>query len=160
MIDNTHSDGNKHIFTESKPGSYPITLTIIDGGTQKLGLVKSVKSITGLGLYDSKSIVDAILSQPQVIKAWKTNEEVIELKKLLDGCDKCKYILTDIQHIRHLKLIELGLGTKEDLLEEIINQDLQSIFSKLDYNDLRALLENRYKFIPEEELKLLLNIEN
>ena len=126
--------------------------------------MKSVKSITGLGLYDSKNIVDAILSQPQVIKAWKTNEEVIELKKLLDGCDKCKYILTDIQHIRHLKLI--GLGTKEDLLEEIINQDLQSIFSKLDYkqvieekyNDLRALLENRYKFIPEEELKLLLNI--
>ena len=118
--------------------------------------MKSVKSITGLGLYDSKNIVDAILSQPQVIKAWKTNEEVIELKKLLDGCDKCKYILTDIQHIRHLKLI--GLGTKEDLLEEIINQDLQSIFSKLDYNDLRTLLENRYKFIPEEELKLLLNI--
>ena len=115
MIDNTHSDGNKHIFTESKPGSYPITLTIIDGGTQKLGLVKSVKSITGLGLYDSKSIVDAILSQPQVIKAWKTNEEVIELKKLLDGCDKCKYILTDIQHIRHLKLIELGTrGTIEE----------------------------------------------
>ena len=81
---------NTHIFTESKPGSYPITLTIIDAGTQKLGLLKSVKSITGLGLYDSKSIVDAILSQPQVIKAWKTNEEVIELKKLLDGCDKYK----------------------------------------------------------------------
>ena len=144
---------------KNKVGSYPVTLTIEKSGKNKLQLVKSIKKFTNLGLKESKDIVDNISESPQVIKVWKTQEEVLELKDELSICEELSYFLTDIQQNRNRKLIELGLGTKEDLVEELVERDIYELISnKFNYEQLRNLLSKRYDSITETELKKIMNI--
>jgi hypothetical protein len=144
---------------KSKIGTYPVTLTIEKSGNCKLQLVKSVKFFTNLGLKDAKNLVDNVTHMPQVIKVWSTREEVLELKRGLSICDGLSYFLTDIQHNRNRKLIELGLGTKEDLVEELVERDIHELISnKFNYEQLREILSKRYDSITETELKKIMNI--
>jgi hypothetical protein len=143
----------------SKIGSYPVTLTIEKSGKNKIQLVKSVKKFTNLGLKEAKDIVDNVTHIPQVIKVWSTNQEILELKNELSICEELSYFLTDIQQNRNRKLIELGLGTKEDLVEELVERDIyQLISNKFNYEQLRGLLSKRYDSITEIELKKIMNI--
>lgn len=52
-----------------------------DAGTQKVAVIKAVKTITGLGLGEAKAIVDGV---PSTVKEKATKEEAEEAKKLLE----------------------------------------------------------------------------
>ena len=53
-----------------------------EGGAQKIQVIKAVKEITGLGLQESKAIVDGV---PKVVKEGLKKEEAEEMKKKLEA---------------------------------------------------------------------------
>jgi len=54
---------------------------LVSSGDKKIGVIKVVKEITGLGLKDAKAMVDGA---PKVIKEKVAKEEAEELKKKLE----------------------------------------------------------------------------
>ncbi len=57
------------------------TVTLKDAGVQKVAVIKAVKEITGLGLGESKAIVDGA---PAPVKEKATKDEAATAKKLLE----------------------------------------------------------------------------
>lgn len=55
-----------------------VTVKLIDAGTNKVGIIKIVREITGLGLMEAKGAVDNV---PSVIKEDVKKEEAAEMKK-------------------------------------------------------------------------------
>ncbi|MGL4948178.1 MAG: 50S ribosomal protein L7/L12 [Mycoplasma sp.] len=55
-----------------------VTIKLVDAGTNKVGVIKVVREITGLGLMEAKGAVDSV---PSVIKENIKPEEAAELKK-------------------------------------------------------------------------------
>jgi large subunit ribosomal protein L7/L12 len=53
-----------------------------DAGAQKVAVIKAVKDISGLGLGESKAIVD---SAPKAVKEKVSKEEAEEAKKALEA---------------------------------------------------------------------------
>ncbi|MBZ9569503.1 50S ribosomal protein L7/L12 [Patescibacteria group bacterium] len=53
-------------------------------GDKKIEVIKAVRDITGRGLKDSKDLVDATASGPQLIKENVKKEEAEEMKKRLE----------------------------------------------------------------------------
>ncbi len=58
-----------------------VNLELTSAGDQKIGVVKVVKEITGLGLKEAKDLVDGA---PNVIKEEVKREEAEEMKKKLE----------------------------------------------------------------------------
>lgn len=141
-----------------KTGDIPVTFVIIRPGKSKLQLVKSIKKLTELGLRESKDIVDSSEVTSQVIKTWTTQKGLFDLRVELNSCVDLQYTLSDIQDNRHKKLIELGLGTKDDLIELLIESDIHE-FHMSSYESKKVLLRQRYELISEKNLKNLLNID-
>ena len=54
-------------------------------GDKKIEVIKAVRDITGKGLKDSKDLVDALASGPQIVKEGVKKEEAEELKKKLEA---------------------------------------------------------------------------
>jgi large subunit ribosomal protein L7/L12 len=54
---------------------------LVDAGAQKLGVVKVVKELTGLGLKEAKDLVD---QAPKPVKQGITKEEAESIKKALE----------------------------------------------------------------------------
>jgi large subunit ribosomal protein L7/L12 len=57
------------------------TVKLADAGSQKVAVIKAVKEITGLGLGESKAIVDGA---PSTVKEKATKDEAATAKKLLE----------------------------------------------------------------------------
>ena len=57
------------------------TVVLKEAGASKLGVVKAVKELTGLGLKEAKDLVDAA---PSNIKEGVSNDEAEGLKKALE----------------------------------------------------------------------------
>jgi large subunit ribosomal protein L7/L12 len=57
------------------------TITLKDAGAQKVAVIKAVKDITGLGLGESKAIVDGV---PSTVKEKVPTEEAEAAKKTLE----------------------------------------------------------------------------
>lgn len=57
------------------------TIKLADAGAQKVAVIKAVKEITGLGLGESKAIVD---SAPATVKEKVNKEEAEAAKKALE----------------------------------------------------------------------------
>jgi large subunit ribosomal protein L7/L12 len=57
------------------------TVTLKDAGAQKVAVIKAVKEITGLGLGESKAIVDGV---PAPVKEKVSKDEAEAAKKLLE----------------------------------------------------------------------------
>jgi hypothetical protein len=151
---------NIHILPERKQFAYPVTVTLYSAGSQKLALVKAIKEFTYFGLLEAKNLMDEISSYTQVIKAYRTKEEIDKLRQSLTSCDGCKFDLVDIEQMRNRKLIELGLGDINELIEEVVEQDTLDLLSKnFSYHDVKSFLTKRYKLISEENLKQILNID-
>lgn len=53
-----------------------------DAGAQKVAVIKAVKDISGLGLGESKALVDGV---PKVVKEKASKEEAEEAKKALEA---------------------------------------------------------------------------
>ena len=54
-------------------------------GDKKIEVIKAVRDITGKGLKDSKDLVDATTTSPQVVKENAKKEEAEEIKKKLEA---------------------------------------------------------------------------
>ena len=53
-----------------------------DGGAKKIGVIKEIRAITGLGLKDSKDLVEAA---PKTVKEAVSKDEAEEMKKTLEA---------------------------------------------------------------------------
>jgi len=59
---------------------------LVDSGTEKLKVVKDVKEISGLGLKESKDLVDsASASSPKLVKSGVSKDESNTLKAKLEA---------------------------------------------------------------------------
>ena len=56
-------------------------MVLADAGSQKVGVIKVVKNVTGLGLKAAKDLVDAA---PKTIKEGVPKAEAEEIKKQLE----------------------------------------------------------------------------
>lgn len=68
--------------TEADSGPSEVTVTLTEIGGSKVGVIKVVREITGLGLVDAKGIVDKL---PAIIKENISPEEAEEIKTKLVG---------------------------------------------------------------------------
>ena len=57
------------------------TVELTEAGANKIGVIKVVKEITGLGLADAKAVVDGA---PKVVKENVKKEEAEEIKKKIE----------------------------------------------------------------------------
>jgi len=142
---------------ERNLGTLPFTFTLIKPGKSKLQLVKAIKLFTGYGLKEAKDIADDAENSPQIIKGYSKQKDIEQLRLDLICCEGIEYTLSDIQDDRHRKLIELGLGSKEDLVQLLVERDINEIYS-LKHDEIITHLKTRYELIPEEEIKKLMNI--
>ena len=55
---------------------------LADAGSSKVGVIKAVREITGLGLKDAKDLVDGA---PKPVKEGVSKEEAAEMKAKLEG---------------------------------------------------------------------------
>ncbi|MEI6850740.1 MAG: 50S ribosomal protein L7/L12 [Candidatus Saccharibacteria bacterium] len=72
------------VATEAAPadeGKSEFNVNLTDAGVQKVAVIKAVKEITGLGLGESKAIVDGV---PSTVKEKANKEEAENAKKLLE----------------------------------------------------------------------------
>jgi large subunit ribosomal protein L7/L12 len=74
--------------TEAKPAkeeksTFNVVLTAV--GDKKIEVIKAIRDITGKGLKDSKDLVDAAASAPQMVKENAKKEEAEEIKKKLEA---------------------------------------------------------------------------
>ena len=56
-------------------------LVLTDAGAQKVGVIKAVREITGLGLKEAKDLVEGA---PQVVKDAVSKDDAAKFKKLLE----------------------------------------------------------------------------
>ena len=62
--------------------TFNIVLTAV--GDKKIEVIKVVRDITGKGLKESKDLVDAVATEPQVVKENSKKEEAEDIKKKLE----------------------------------------------------------------------------
>jgi large subunit ribosomal protein L7/L12 len=58
------------------------TVVLVDGGANKIGAIKEVRAITGLGLKEAKDLVEGA---PKPVKEGVSKAEAEEIKKKLEG---------------------------------------------------------------------------
>jgi len=58
------------------------TVILADAGSQKIPVIKEIRAITGLGLKDSKDLVDGA---PKPVKEGVSKQEAEEIKKKLEA---------------------------------------------------------------------------
>ena len=62
--------------------SATVTITLVDAGPKKIDVIKAVREATGLGLKESKDIVDGA---PKEIKSNCPREEADKMKKAIEA---------------------------------------------------------------------------
>ena len=62
-----------------------VSIVLTDVGAKKIEVIKAVRDVTQKGLKDSKDLVDAVASGPQVIKENVKKEEAEEIKKKFEA---------------------------------------------------------------------------
>ena len=75
--------GDQEKAQKEEKSIFNVVLTAI--GEKKIEAIKVVRDITGKGLKDSKDVVDAVASGPQVIKENVKKEEAEEMKKKFES---------------------------------------------------------------------------
>jgi ribosomal protein L7/L12 len=145
------------ILTSHKSGltNELVTMTFIlyKPGSQKLALVKAIKFVTGLGLKDSKDMVDESMNHPIMFRQKLTLGQLDEFRNQLSITD-AEFDLDDREKIRNKKLIDLGIYEKSDLVSELINMDIQKVFiGGFSTTKLREIIESIYDNISEERLR-------
>lgn len=62
-----------------------VNIVLTDIGGKKIDVIKAVRDVTQKGLKDSKDLVDAVASGPQVVKENVKKEEAEEIKKKFEA---------------------------------------------------------------------------
>lgn len=138
------------VFDES---GIPVTFILYKSGSSKLNLVKIIKTFTGLGLRDSKDIVDKVVDCPTMFTMRMSLEKIKQFRSELLNTD-AEFDLNDIEKIRNQKLIDLGLYEKSDLIDGIIDMDINKIISNgFSLSKMKEVLNIVYSNISEDKLK-------
>jgi len=58
------------------------TVVLASAGANKIGVIKEIRAITGLGLKDSKDMVEGA---PKTVKEGVTKDQAAEMKKKLEA---------------------------------------------------------------------------
>ena len=118
-----------------------VRIKLINQCAGKLQFVKNIKELLGLGLKDSKDIVDNICNMPfkSVELEIPMNKSISDVKKLLDDLswtsisrdDEISFYNYEIngglQWQREANMLKLGIGSREDYLD-FIKQSIQTNF--------------------------------
>lgn len=62
-----------------------VSIVLTEVGAKKIDVIKAVRDITQKGLKDSKDLVDAVASGPQVVKENVKKKEADEMKKKFEA---------------------------------------------------------------------------
>ena len=118
-----------------------VRIKLINQCAGKLQFVKNIKELLGLGLKDSKDIVDNICNIPfkSVELEIPMNKSISDVKKLLDDLSWTSISRDDemafynyeinggVQWQREVNMLKLGIGSREDYLD-FIKQSIQTNF--------------------------------
>ena len=118
-----------------------VRIKLINQCANKLQFVKNIKELLGLGLKDSKDIVDNICNIPfkSVELEIPMNKSISDVKKLLDGLSWTSISSDDeisfynyeinggVQWQREANMLKLGIGSRQDYLD-FIKQSIQTNF--------------------------------
>ena len=147
-------DYTKQIPIPNDPTAYPVKFYLSKSGDRKLKLIKTLKITTGLGLRESKEIVDEVNNQPISFTIKLTPEQLKKFKEDLRNCDNIEYRLDDISRMRSRKLIQLGIASKQDLIEELIDYNINFVLSH-NLDEVTEFLNEIYSLIDENKLNSL-----
>lgn len=146
-------------FTEyiSKNGSSAdglyITFMLVKPGKNKLNLVRAIRHATGLGLIDSKKLVDESSNNPVMFGKKMSVEDLKTFWELLASTD-AEFTLDDLSQIRRKKLADLGIWDKNDIIDEIVKQNIYSIFRVgVSVENISKILSDIYSNFEENKLK-------
>jgi large subunit ribosomal protein L7/L12 len=81
VINQTKLDSNNNESKEKSEDKTEFNVTLSSIGTSKISVIKIVREITGLGLKESKDLVESV---PKVIKENVSKEEAEKIKKKFD----------------------------------------------------------------------------
>jgi hypothetical protein len=100
----------------------------------KLQFVKNIKELCGLGLKESKDIVDRVCQKPYIpfefeVPMGITTKEVYD--KLTYNLDNIFEINGGTQWQREIKMLQLGVGERQDYLD-FLKQHIQTNFGNSD----------------------------
>ena len=138
-----------------------IRIKLINQCAGKLQFVKNIKELLGLGLKDSKDIVDNICNIPfkSVELEIPMNKSISDVKKLLDDLSWTNISRDDeiafynyeinggLQWQREANMLKLGIGTRQDYLD-FIKQSIQINFGNSE--ELITFVLNK---LSDEQLK-------
>lgn len=144
MLDFTHGNTN-NLFE----------ITIFKSNTDnKLKFVKILKDHLGIGLKEGKLLADDAFSG--IPNTFKCNiSDIKEFEADLLSFD-VMFTTSNKQLNRNLSILKLGFGTIDEMIDEIVDFDLTEYFVKK--SELKQILIDRYKLIPEDELKKIINL--
>jgi len=138
-----------------------IRIKLINQCAGKLQFVKNIKELLGLGLKDSKDIVDNICNIPfkSVELEIPMNKSISDVKKLLDDLSWTNISRDDeiafynyeinggLQWQREANMLKLGIGSRQDYLD-FIKQSIQTNFGNSE--ELITFVLNK---LSDEQLK-------
>ena len=148
-------DYTDRIFNSNIPGSYPIRFILHNAGNNKLQLLKIVKSVTGWDLREAKEIViDETQKNSIMFRMNMLPEQLKDFRDKVTACDGVEFELDGRDRLRNRKLIELGIGDKSDVIEEIVDINIKELFTNgIDTMKIEKLLKRVYSNIDEIKIK-------
>ena len=128
---------------------------MLEPSNSKLQLVKSLKDLSGLGLRDSKNIIDELHYGREQTIILNSRDDARTLKKQFNDYGKFQ-INGGVDHDRNIQLLSLGLGETQEYIDEISDR----IFFQLDDENSKLMLNFALSKITQENLIEILNESN
>ena len=134
---------------------YKVRVKMLEPSNSKLQLVKSLKDLSGLGLRDSKNIIDELHYGREQTIILNSRDDARTLKKQFNDYGKFQ-INGGVDHDRNIQLLSLGLGETQEYIDEISDR----IFFQLDDENSKLMLNFALSKITQENLIEILNESN
>ena len=128
---------------------------MLEPSNSKLQLVKSLKDLSGLGLRDSKNIIDELHYGREQTIILNSRDDARTLKKQFNDYGKFQ-INGGVDHDRNIQLLSLGLGETQEYIDEISDR----IFFQLDDENSKLMLNFALSKITQDNLIEILNESN
>jgi len=105
-------------------------------------------------LKDTKDIIDEVVNNPIMFRKYMTIEEMDIFRNRLSLCSGAVDEFADIEKIITKKLIQLGIGDKSDIAEELSEMSLDSLLMNgFNTDKLKQIFNKIYSELSEEKLR-------
>jgi len=147
-------DYTEKIFKEVRLNTIPVRFVLYNTGQNKLAVLKAIKDVIGTDLKDTKDIIDEVVNNPIMFRKYMTIEEMDIFRNRLSLCSGAVYDFDDREKIRTKKLIQLGIGDKSDIAEELSEMSLDSLLMNgFNTDKLKQIFNKIYSELSEEKLR-------